>query len=194
MNFSAALRISTPGSSPASHRIWKPLQTPSTSPPCAGMRAHRVHDRRARRDRAAAQIIAVGEAARHHHEVGARRQRGVGVPDHGGLAAGDELERARHVALAIDAGKDDDGGFHQMPELPLDPAQDEIAVEEVERGALGGREPSSATTVATTTSHLSLKAIASARARRRVGNCRRGRAGCVPSSSRPRSAAPRASP
>jgi hypothetical protein len=33
MNFSAALRISTPGKSPASHRIWKPLQTPSTIPP-----------------------------------------------------------------------------------------------------------------------------------------------------------------
>ena len=28
-----ALRISTPGNSPASHRIWKPLQTPSTRPP-----------------------------------------------------------------------------------------------------------------------------------------------------------------
>ena len=35
MNFSFAFRISTPGSSPASHRIWKPLQTPSTRPPSA---------------------------------------------------------------------------------------------------------------------------------------------------------------
>ena len=33
MNFSFELRISTPGSNPDSHRIWKPLQTPSTRPP-----------------------------------------------------------------------------------------------------------------------------------------------------------------
>ena len=63
------------GQEPASQRIWKPLQTPSTSPPLLGVGAHRIHDRRARRDRAAAQIVAVGEAARHHHEIGARRQR-----------------------------------------------------------------------------------------------------------------------
>ena len=31
----AALRIRTPGSSPDSQRIWKPLQIPSTSPPRA---------------------------------------------------------------------------------------------------------------------------------------------------------------
>ena len=34
-------------------------------------------------DRAAAQIVAVGEAARNDHEVGAGRQRGLGVPHHG---------------------------------------------------------------------------------------------------------------
>ena len=33
MNRSAAFRISTPGRSPASHKIWKPLHTPSTRPP-----------------------------------------------------------------------------------------------------------------------------------------------------------------
>ena len=38
-----------------------------------GVDAHRAHDRRARGDRAATQIVAIGEAARHHHEVGARR-------------------------------------------------------------------------------------------------------------------------
>jgi hypothetical protein len=37
--------------------------------------AHRVHDRGARRDRAAAQIIAIGEAARDDDEIGAARQR-----------------------------------------------------------------------------------------------------------------------
>ena len=30
-----SVRIKTPGKRPASHRIWKPLQTPSTSPPRA---------------------------------------------------------------------------------------------------------------------------------------------------------------
>ncbi len=74
--------------------------------------AHRVHDRRARRDRAAAQIIAIGEAAGHHDEIGSLRQRGLGMPDHRRLVARGELQRARHVALAIDAGKDEDGGFH----------------------------------------------------------------------------------
>jgi hypothetical protein len=29
------LRISAPGSSPASHRIWKPLQMPSNGPPAS---------------------------------------------------------------------------------------------------------------------------------------------------------------
>lgn len=62
-----------------------------------------------RRDRATAQIVAIGEAARHHHEVGAFRQRGLRVPHHCGLVAGGELQRARHVAFAVDAGKDEDG-------------------------------------------------------------------------------------
>ena len=31
-----------------------------------------------------------------------------------GSRARHELERARHVALAIDAGEDDDGGFHAL--------------------------------------------------------------------------------
>jgi len=34
-NWSERLRISAPGNSPASQRIWKPLQMPSTSPPLA---------------------------------------------------------------------------------------------------------------------------------------------------------------
>jgi hypothetical protein len=35
---SPALRISAPGSRCASHRIWKPLQMPSTAPPSAAWR------------------------------------------------------------------------------------------------------------------------------------------------------------
>ena len=71
--------------------------------------AHGVHHGRARRDSAAAQIIAIGEAAGHHHEVGAFWQRGLGVPDHCGLVAGGQFQRSRHVALAVDAGEDEDG-------------------------------------------------------------------------------------
>ena len=35
MNSTCRLARSTPGSSPASHRIWNPLQIPSTGPPSA---------------------------------------------------------------------------------------------------------------------------------------------------------------
>ena len=38
MYFSPALRMSAPGNNPASVRIWKPLQIPSTSPPLAAKR------------------------------------------------------------------------------------------------------------------------------------------------------------
>jgi hypothetical protein len=34
------------------------------------------------------------------------------MPEHRRIAAGHELERARHVALAINAGKNDNGGLH----------------------------------------------------------------------------------
>src|SRR5207245_11377547 len=123
--------------------------------------AHRANDGRPHGDGPAAQIIDREEAAWHHHEVGARRQRGVGMPDHGRLAAADKLERARHVALAIDAGKDDDGGFHQSPSSfsAHRSTKSPLRKPKAARSAVG---TSSATTVATTTSHLSLKAMASA--------------------------------
>jgi hypothetical protein len=38
MNESDAFGRNTPGSSPASQRIWKPLHVPSTSPPSAAKR------------------------------------------------------------------------------------------------------------------------------------------------------------
>ena len=44
-------------------RIWKPLQIPSTRPPLAGELGDRLHDRREARDRAAAEVVAVGEPA-----------------------------------------------------------------------------------------------------------------------------------
>ncbi len=38
-----------------------------------GMGTDRIHHRRTRRNRSAAQIVAIGKAARHHHQVGAFR-------------------------------------------------------------------------------------------------------------------------
>src|SRR5262249_20967782 len=110
--------------------------------------------------RAGAQIVAMGEAARHHPGGGARRQGGVGMPDHGRLTPADELERTRHVALAIDAGKDHDGGFHHSPSSlsAQRRTRSPLRKPKAERSAIG---MSLVTTVATTTSHLSLKAMAS---------------------------------
>ena len=86
-------------------------------PALARVIAHRAHDRRARRDRAAAQVVAVGEAAGQHHEVGAGRQLALGMPYHGGLAPRDQLERVRHVALTVRSGENDDSSFHKTDPL-----------------------------------------------------------------------------
>ena len=74
-----------------------------------GKGTHRIHDGRACGDRSTAQIIAVGEATRHHHEIGTLGQFGFGMPDHCRFMAGCEPERARHIAFAIDSGKHEDG-------------------------------------------------------------------------------------
>ena len=81
---------------------------------------HRAHDRRARRHRAGAQIVAVGKAAGNADEVDAVRKLGLAVPDHRRRAAGDLLQRDGDVAVAIGAGEDDDGAFHAVSML-LDP-------------------------------------------------------------------------
>ncbi len=77
----------------------------------SGVRPHRVHDLGPPGDRAAAQVIAIGEAARQHDEVGAARQLALGVPDRRDPGAG-LAQRPRDVAVAVRAGEDDDGGFH----------------------------------------------------------------------------------
>ena len=70
-----AFRSIAPGRSPASQRIWKPLQMPSTAPPCRRERGHGLHHGREARHRAAPQVVAVGEAARQDHEVGIAERR-----------------------------------------------------------------------------------------------------------------------
>ena len=67
--------------------------------------ADRPHDRRARRDRAAAQIVAIGEAAGQHDEIDAARQFAFGVPDDRGLVPARLPQSARGVAFAIEPGK-----------------------------------------------------------------------------------------
>ena len=73
---------------------------------------HLGHHRRLCRHRAAAQIVAVGEAARHHDQVNLLEV-AVAMPHQRGPPAGHQLERLRHVAFAVGAGEDEDRGFHQ---------------------------------------------------------------------------------
>ena len=72
---------------------------------------HRLGDRRARRDRTATQVVAEREAPGDADDIGAGGQFGVLVPDAGDLGAGG-LEGHGQVAVAVRAGKGDDGRFH----------------------------------------------------------------------------------
>src|SRR3984885_4361988 len=74
--------------------------------------ADRSHDRRSRRDRAAAQIIAVGESTRQDDQIDTRRQLVFGMPDDCGLGARGLTKRARDVAFAINSRKQDDRRSH----------------------------------------------------------------------------------
>ncbi len=69
------------------------------------------HDAPARGDGAGAQIVAIGKAATEHHEVEIG-QLSFGMPDGHGLRAGDLVERAKHIPLAVRSWKDDDAGLH----------------------------------------------------------------------------------
>ena len=101
-NLRWSLRISAPGSRWDSHRIWKPLQMPSTGMPLLGRRDDLGHHRREPRDGPAAQVVAVREAARQDHRVDALEVV-VAVPERDRLVAADAhgaagvvvVERAR---------------------------------------------------------------------------------------------------
>jgi hypothetical protein len=77
-----------------------------------GVLADCFHDGGPGGDGSAAQVIAVGEAAWQHHEIGARGERMVLVPGHRHLRAGGS-ERPRDVGVAVGAREGDDGGAHQ---------------------------------------------------------------------------------
>jgi len=74
--------------------------------------AHLGHDRRQGRHGAAAQVVAIGEAARQDDQVQALRQGCLGVPDHVHGGPGGALHRDLAVPVAVGARKDDDGGLH----------------------------------------------------------------------------------
>ncbi len=84
---------------------------PENQSAVGGELSHRGHDRRKFGDGAAAEIIAVGEAAGQDHGVGVAQRSGV-VPDKfAGLAEvmGDGVPG---VVVAIAAGKNDDAESH----------------------------------------------------------------------------------
>ena len=68
-NRSEAFRSSTPGRSPASSRIWNPLQMPITGPPAGSEPDDFLHHRREPRDGAAAEVVAVREPSRQNDDV-----------------------------------------------------------------------------------------------------------------------------
>src|ERR1700733_10449272 len=70
-----------------------------------------AHDRGTCRHGAAAQIVAETEPTRENRQIEIS-QIGLLVPDHPRFMAGGSFQRDGHVALSIDAGKDDDAGFH----------------------------------------------------------------------------------
>ena len=71
MNFSPAFFCSAPGSRPASVRTWKPLQMPTTGPAGRGEAAIESMTGEKRAIAPGAEVVAVGEPARHHHRVDA---------------------------------------------------------------------------------------------------------------------------
>ena len=105
-----SLRISAPGSRWDSHRIWKPLQMPSTGMPPAGGGDHLGHHRREAGDRAAAQVVAVGEAAGQHDRVDALEVV-VAVPQRDGLRPG-QAYGAAGVDVVEGTGEGDDPDLH----------------------------------------------------------------------------------
>jgi hypothetical protein len=99
---SCRFRISAPGSSPASHRIWKPLQIPTTAPPGLGESPHLVHDRGEPRDGAASHVVAVGRtrragSPRRRHEIAIRVPQSDAHPAH-------DAHRAQRVLSSSDPG------------------------------------------------------------------------------------------
>ena len=104
------LRISAPGSSPASHKNLEAVANAEHEFSFGGLLLHRFHDRRESRDGAASQVIAVGKASGENDEIVAG-DRALLMPD---VFDGDaEILQGDHaILIAIGTGKSDDGSFH----------------------------------------------------------------------------------
>ena len=74
-------------------------------------RADRLEDRGEARNRTAAEVVAVGEAARQHDQLAAL-EGVVLVPEEGGLLAEHVLEDVIDVVVAVAAWKNNDPEFH----------------------------------------------------------------------------------
>ena len=77
-----------------------------------GVLAHRAHDRAEARDGARAQVVAVGEAARQDHRIGAVQVRVSSCHTSSASGAG-QLRRVQRVAVAVRAREDDHGDLHR---------------------------------------------------------------------------------
>ena len=77
------------------------------------MGRHFATDRRIRRNGTTAQVVAIGKAAGHTHNIDALGQARVLVPDHRHFGT-DRLECHRQIAVTVRAGKNDDRCVHQL--------------------------------------------------------------------------------
>ena len=111
-----SLRVSAPGSRWASQRIWKPLQMPSTGSPASRRLDHLGHHRREPGDRAAAQVVAVGEAAGQDHRVDPV-QAVARVPERDRLGPA-QPHRAQRVMIIQRARKGDDADLGRHQSVP----------------------------------------------------------------------------
>ena len=110
-NFRPRLRISAPGSRPALHQNLEAVADAEHEPAIGGELAHRRHHGRELGDGAAAQVVAVGEAAGQDHGIDVA-ERGRIMPDEFRRLAEIVGDRVPSVVIAIAAGKDNDAKFH----------------------------------------------------------------------------------
>ena len=105
-----SLGSSAPGSRPASQQTWKPLQMPNTRPPSRANSATASITGAKRATAPGAQVVAVGEAARHDHGVDAA-QVALGVPQQHRLS--DPRRGELGIDLVAGAGEADDAEPHR---------------------------------------------------------------------------------
>ena len=105
------LGSSAPGSRPRLAQHLKAVADPEHDPAGARELGHLLHHRREAGDRPGAQVVAVGEAARHDHRVDAL-QVAVAVPQDHRLA--DPLRGQQRVDLVTGAGEADDAELHAL--------------------------------------------------------------------------------